>query len=133
MAGLHALLTILASYPCWIINLSDCGMNRRDDDALLFATFLRRNEKRGYNFKPTCPSNGERYQSDVQGRCAESDAICYCASACECWATSTYLTSHMYKGDECGAKAEDIQHQLIDFKPGTEECLIDASPVVMRD
>ena len=36
-------------------------------------------------------------------------------------------------GDECGAIAEDIQHQLIDFKPGTEECLIDALPVVMRD
>ena len=36
-------------------------------------------------------------------------------------------------GDECGAIAEDIQHQLIDFKPGTEECLFDASPVVMRD
>ena len=72
--------------------------------------------KRGYYLKHIRPSNGERYQSDVQGRCAESDAICYCASACE-----------------CGAKAEDIQHQLIDFMPGTEECLFDASPVVMRD
>ena len=51
----------------------------------------------------------------------------------ECWATSTYLTSHMYKGDECGAIAEDIQHQLIDFMPGTEECLFDTSPVVMQD
>ena len=96
-AGLYALLSILAYYLCWIINLSDCGKNRRDDNALLFATFLRRNERRGSYFKPTCPSNGERYQSDVQGRCAKSDAICYCASACECWATSNYLTSHLYK------------------------------------
>ena len=83
MAGLYALLSILAYYPCWIIKWSDCEMNRRDDDALLFATFLRRNKKRGYYLKPTCPSNGERYQSYVQGRCAKSDAICYCASACE--------------------------------------------------
>ena len=83
MAGLYALLSILAYYLCWIIKWSDCGMNRQDDDALLFAGLLRRNEKRDYYFKSTCPSNGERYQSDVQGRCAESDAICYCASACE--------------------------------------------------
>ena len=36
-------------------------------------------------------------------------------------------------GDECGATADDIQHQLFDFKPGTEECLFDALPVVIRD
>ena len=39
-------------YPCWIIKLSDCGMNRRDDDALLFATFLRRNEKEATTLSP---------------------------------------------------------------------------------
>ena len=32
-----------------------------------------------------------------------------------------------------GQKADGTQHQIFDFMPGTEECLIDASPVVMRD
>ena len=39
-------------YPCWIIILSDCGKNRRDDDALLFATFLRRYEKKQIKLSP---------------------------------------------------------------------------------
>ena len=96
-------------------------------------SFLRKNDKRGYYFKPTCPSNGERYQSDVQGRCVRS--LMQFATVRAPASTKRLLMrlSICTNGDECGAIAEDIQHQLIDFIPGTEECLFDASPVVMRD
>ena len=52
MAGLYALLSILAYYLCWIIKWSDCGMNRRDDDALLFAGLLRRIRKEATILSP---------------------------------------------------------------------------------
>ena len=60
-------------------------------------------EKR-LSFKPTRPSNGERCHSNVQGRYAKSDAVCYCASESECGVSRTCASDQRVRGEN----AEDM-------------------------